>query len=454
MGKPASQEEQTLYRKLAEIVSPENVITDTQMVTNYNVDGLTPGAVIFASATEQVSQIITAANQSHASIIPWGSGSKQQVGPCLSQADVVLCLKKMNRIIELDTSNFTTQIEAGIINGDLQKQLAKHQLFFPLDPPCMEISTIGGELATNASGPLRAGYGTARDIVLGITAVTPTGDIVHTGGKTMKNVAGIDLCKMFLGSWGTLGIITEVVLRTSPLPEVSKSLCLTFAKIENAGATINQLLHSPLTPTSVELLDEVAEHRLDYNYGSHLTEGEVMLLIAISGGTEEVERHLTEIKTIAEANKARHIAIIEGQETARIWNAYREIHQLMLNATASTLQGKASVPISKLGDMFKAVKKVGANYSTEIGIRAHGYNGILYPYVIAGDNDATRIVGDLRQAAVDLAGQFTVEFAPLWVRNSVNVLPDRGDYTLMKQLKTEFDPNNILNPGRVVGGLY
>jgi glycolate oxidase len=318
----------------------------------------------------------------------------------------------------------------------------------------MQVSTIGGELATNASGPLRAEYGTARDIVLGVTVVTPTGDIIHTGGKTMKNVAGIDLCRMFLGSWGTLGIITEAVLRTSPLPEVSKSLCLTFAKIEDAGTALNQLLHSPLTPGSVELLDEVAEHSLDYDYGSHLAEGEVLLLIAISGGAEKVERHLTEIKTITEANSSRHIAIIEGKETARIWNAYHKVHQSMLNATASTLQGKVCTPVSKLRDMFKAVKKVGANYSTEIGIRAHGYNGILYPYVIAGDNDATRIVSDLRQVAADLAGHFTVEFAPLWVRKNVDVLPDRSDYKLMKQLKTEFDPNNILNPGRAVGGLY
>ena len=272
--------------------------------------------------------------------------------------------------------------------------------------------------------------------------------------KTMKNVAGIDLCKMFLGAWGTLGIITEAVLRTSPLPEVSKSLCLTFAKIENACTALNQLLNSPLTPSSVELVDEVAERRLDYDYGSRLTESEILLLIAIRGGTEEVERHLTEIKTIAEANNTHHIATIKGEGTTRIWNAYREIHQLMLNATSSTLQGKVSAPISKLADMFKAIKEVGANYSTEIGIRAHGYNGILYPYVIAGNNDATRIVDELRQAAAELTGQFTVEFAPLWVRKNVNVLPNRGDYTLMKQLKTEFDPNNILNPGRVVGGLY
>jgi len=453
-GKAVSQEGQTLNQRLAEIVGPENVLTGKQATAPYEVDGLVPNTVVFASTTEQVSQIIKAGNQFRTPIVPWGSGTKQQIGPCLSAADVILCLKPMTQIVDLDEGNYTIRVETGMVNGELQRQLAEHKFFFPLAPLFMETSTIGGELATNANGPLRFMYETARDLVLGLTVVTPTGDIIRPGGKTMKNVAGLDLCKMFIGSWGTLGIITEAVLRLFPPPEASKSLWLTFSKFEDAFRLVTQLLNSTLTPSSIELIDWVASGNLGYDYGSRLEKGEVLLIVNIDGDTEAVARHLKEINTLAEVNKVRNIVTIDGEEATRAWNAYRGVHQSILSAVPSTIQGKASVPISKLGDMFKAVKEVGDRNSMEIGVMAHGGNGILYPYVAAGNTDVVHIIGDLRQAAEGLGGFFIVEAAPLGVRKSVDVWPYRSDYPLMKKLKTQLDPNNILNPGRVVGGIY
>lgn len=177
-------------------------------------------------------------------------------------------------------------------------------------------------------------------------------------------------------------------------------------------------------------------------------------MVNIEGASEAVARHEKEISTLAQANKARNIVTLEGEEMTRAWKAYRGIHQSMLGADPSTLQGKASVPISKISNMFKAIKEVGSGYSLETGIRAHCGNGILHPYFVAKDDDVVRIINDLRQAASGLGGFFIVEATPLWVRKKVDVLPQRNDYTLMKRLKTEFDPNNILNPGRVIGGLY
>jgi len=453
MERAVSQERQAFYQKLTEIAEPENVVTGNQATAPYEADGLVPNTIVFPSTTEQVAQIIKVANEFRTPIIPWGSGSKQQVGPCLSAVDTVLCLKNMNQITEFNASNFTTQVEAGMVNGELQRQLAEHKLFFPLDPLYLEASTIGGEIAANANGPLRFMYGAARDLVLGVTVVTPTGDIVHTGGKTMKNVAGIDLCKMYIGSWGTLGIITEAVLRLFPLPEVSKSLYLTFANFEDAFRLVAQLLNSVLTPSAIELIDWVAGRNLGDTSGPCLEEGQVLLLVNIDGGSTEVERHWQEMSTLAEANKACNIVTLESKEASRAWNAYRGVHQSILSAAPSTVQGKASVPISKLVDMFKTAKEISSRYKVEIGIRAHCGNGILYPYVTAENDELVRIISDLGQAAVGLGGFFMVEAAPLWVRKSVDVLPQRNDYPLMKRLKTEFDPNNILNPGRVVGGL-
>ena len=454
MEKAISQERQAFYQKLTKIAGPDNVLTGNQATASYEVDGLVPETVVFPDTTEQVTQIIKAANEFRTPVIPWGSGSKQQIGPCLSAADTILCLKNMSRTVEFDASNFTVQVEAGMVNGELQKQLAEHKLYFPLDPLYLETSTIGGEIAANANGPLRFMYGAARDLVLGVTIVTPTGDIVHTGGKTMKNVAGIDLCKMYIGSWGTLGVITEAVLRLFPLPEVSKNLHLTFANYEDAFRLVAQLLNSVLTPSAIELIDWVAGRSLGDAPRSRLEEGEVLLMVDIEGDSQAVARHEKEIKILAEANKARNKATLEGEEATRVRNAYRGVHQSILSAAPSTVQGKASVPIGKLVDMFKAAKEVGSRHKVEIGIRTHCGNGILYPYVTAENDELVRIISDLRQAAVSLGGFLTIEAAPLWVRKNVEVLPPRNDYPLMKRLKTEFDPNNILNPGRAVGGLY
>jgi glycolate oxidase len=161
----------------------------------------------------------------------------------------------MKQISDLDTGNSTVRVEAGITNNELQKELAHYKLCFPLDPLFSDTSTIGGELATNDSGPRRFMYGTARDLVLGLTVVTPTGEIIHPGGKTMKNVAGLDLCKLFIGSWGTLGVITEAILRLFPLPEVGQSLWLTFPTADEAFRLVNRLLNSKLTPAAIELVD-------------------------------------------------------------------------------------------------------------------------------------------------------------------------------------------------------
>jgi len=447
----APKEREAFYQRLAEIVGAENVLRDKPATAPYEVDGFIPNAVVFPSSTEQVSQIIKAANEFKVPVAPWGSGSRQQVGPYLSAVDTVLCLKNMNKVIDFDIGNLSIKVEAGMINGELQKQMTEHKLFFPLDPLYMETSTIGGELAANASGPIRFMYGTARDMVLGLTIVTPTGDIIHAGGKTMKNVAGLDLCKMFIGSGGTLGVITEAVLRLFPLPEVNKSLWLTFPKYEDAFRVADRLLNSVLTPSSIELIDGIAGRNL--KNGSRLEKGEVLLIANVEGDSETVARHVKDISTIAKENKASNIVTMEGEKMASALSAYRGVHRATLSAEPSTVQGKASVPISKLGDMFTAVKEVGDKHGVEIGITAHGGNGILYPYIAAGNADVARITDDLRKAAEGLGGYFIVEVAPLQVRKSMDGLPQRNDYPLMKRLRAKFDPNNVLNPGRVIGGV-
>ena len=449
--KSTRERRQALAQRFAEIVGAENVITGDPIAASYEVDELMPGAVVFPSTTEQVSQIVKAGNQYQTSIVPWGTGSKQGHGRCLSAADVILCTTRMKRTIDLDVGNSTLRVEAGEVNDELQKGLAKHRLFFPLAPIFTETSTIGGELATNASGPLRLMYGTARDLILGLTVVTPTGDIIRPGGKTMKNVAGLDLCKLFIGSWGTLGIITEAVLRLYPLAEVSKSLCLVFACPEDALRVAGQLIGSRLSPRAIELIDPVASRHLAGDYTLRPKEGGVMLMVGIEGTSEVVDRHVKEISEISEANNVSTKITVDGDKSEKLWSAYRGMHQSLLEKVQSGLKGKASVPISKLTDMFRATKGVGDKHKVEIGLTAHCGNGILYVYFSGEKEDALRMVDDIRKAAERLGGFFMIESAPSWVRKDAGVWPRPGAYSIMERLKTGLDPNNVLNPGKLVG---
>jgi glycolate oxidase subunit GlcD len=437
--------------KFTEIAGAENVLADDKQTSSYKADGIVPSIVVIPSTNEQVAEIIKAANATRTSVVPFGGGTKQDAGNCLAAADTVLSLKNMNRIIELDRGNSSVRVGAGIVNNDLQKALAEHKLFFPLDPQLAEISTIGGELATGASGPRRFMYGTARDLVLGLTVVTPTGEIVRPGGKTMKNVAGLDLCRMFVNSWGTLGVITEATLRLFPLPEVNKSLSLVFPDFETAFKLVNQLMNSKLTPSAIELIDGVAGRYFEQTFVPSIKAGEVMLLVNIEGSSEVVERQLKEIRDMTLVNRAVLLAL-EGEQAEGLWQAYGRIQKSFLALNLEGIEGKASVVLSKMGEMCRAVKEVGGKYSAAAGITAHCGNGILYVYAAAKKDDADKLTADLRQASERLGGLFAIEAGPIPLRKSAGAWTRRNDYSLMERLKKELDPNNVLNPGKVVGG--
>jgi glycolate oxidase subunit GlcD len=440
------------YEKLIEIVGEENLQSGDQVDSIYKTDGLAPGLVVFASDTEQVSHIIKAANRYQKTIVIRGRGSKQNQGRCITACDAVLCLKNFNQVLDLDRGNSTVRVGAGIGHADLQKQLAPYHLFFPLDPFSGENATIGGDLATADSGPGRLMYGNARDLVLGLTVVTPEGEILHPGGKTMKNVAGLDLCKMFVGSWGTLGVITEAVLRLFPVPEVKKGCGLVFPGAENAFRLVNRILNSKLTPGSMELIDRSAGRYMESDFIPLLKEDEMLLLIGLEGSSEVVERQLKDIYALAQEQGVTLKLTLEGAKSDLVWKAYRKTGALFINKHPAAFTAKASAPIMKSEEMEKAAKEIGKRHKLEIGIQAHGGNGILYLYVPTAKEDAVSVFQELEQAARGLGGIMTLETAPLQVRENKNTWSSPNAYALMGRLKSALDPHNILNPGKMIGG--
>ncbi|MFC2035763.1 FAD-binding oxidoreductase [Chloroflexota bacterium] len=443
------------YEDMVKIVGSGNVLVNSRELATYQIDDKLPSLVVSISHTEHLCQAVRVANREGMPVIPWGNGSKQCMGLPLSKTGMILSLRRMNQIIELDAPNLTVKVEAGINHAELQRELSKYGLYFPLEPADTESSTIGGILSTNSTGPKILTYGTARDLVLGVTAVTPLGEVIRAGGKTMKNVAGYDMRKLFLGSWGTLGIISNAILRLFYLPKEHRTLLIQLSDIQDVSELVSNILGSFLHPESMELIDDKANRSLGREADFRLQEGEFLLLIGIAGSGEVVERHIVEIQALAKANNANSFNILQGSDETKAWASQQQIN---CHLTPQMVRGEAVIPINRTGDTLREVRKVAAKHKVEIGITGHIGSGILYITISAENNHTPNnimllVVTDLVQVTDRLGGFFLVQSGPLEIRQAYDLVSRRSDYELMKGLKQSFDPGNILNPGKVVSTL-
>ncbi len=279
-----------IMEELAVITGQDRFKTDPADTAPYRLDGVVPQAVVFPSHTKMVAEIVKCACRGHLAVVPWGSGTKMAMGNNPKSVDLVVCTSRLNHMLDVDTANLTITVEAGVKFRDIQARLATEEdrcylplddlkteageficsdrshsgSFLPLDPPFSEKATIGGIVAANSSGPRRLLYGLPRDLVLGVRFVTPTGDIVGAGGKTVKNVSGFDISKLMIGSLGSLGILCEITLRLLPLPENMETLVFTFDSWSDASGFATALLATKLLPAAVEVCNRAALDQMDF----------------------------------------------------------------------------------------------------------------------------------------------------------------------------------------------
>jgi glycolate oxidase FAD binding subunit len=421
------------------IVGESGVIQEPDRLKAYAVDGRVPMAVVRPGTAEEVSSVVKYANAENLTIVPRGNGSMMSCGGIPQKVDIVLSLLRLDGMVDYDIANLSLTVEAGITLAEVQKKLANGGKgnFLPLDPPNMEKATIGGIVATNASGPKRYLYGTVRDMLLGLRAVSPNGDIVSFGGKT-------------IGSWGSLGIITGVTTKLLPLPEASATLLASFDTLAAVGPFIRKILHSVLLPSAVDLISGKAAERLGEtsNY---------LLAFSLEGFTEVVDRQVAEIDAAAKNEGAVSVNVLKGTEDQDFWIRVRDFSLDVEKEFSTPVVLKSNFVLSGHAEMLEAYEKTAQAAGVRAAFILRAGNGILYTYLLENANNVSGLaglIGKLTAEAVKYEGNLVVESCPPEIKEKISVWgQQRSDHLIMRRLKEKMDPRGVLNPGRFVGGI-
>ena len=425
----------------------------------FECDGLFPRWAVFPRTREEVQEIVKVCGAEAHALIPRGGGTKMGTGRIPRRADLVVSTKNLNRIMDQDCENLTVTLEAGARFSDIQGRLKREGIgyFIPLDPPYTEAATVGGILAANSSGPKRLLYGTARDLLLGMKVVLADGSLISCGGKTVKNVSGYDMTKLFIGSFGTLGMIVEATLRLLPIPEREETMVGVFSKAEDAFDVVKELLKSQLVPSAVEVLNGRGAAQIIPNHPA--SDGGCTLIVGIEGVKEAVERQVKEILEIAGRYHPLTTERLEGISQANLWTAVRDLSLSLRNRHPGAIFLKMNVPISRTSEAFASTEAVAAREGFPCALRSHAGTGILQMGLLLGDleKESDRAVTAIRQLtekALEIGGNLIVEAAAPLIKKQVSVWGGEGsDLPVFRQLKSQLDPLSLFNPGRFIGGI-
>jgi glycolate oxidase FAD binding subunit len=450
-----------LIARLREIVGEAHVTQDPDQLKAYAVDGKKPKVVVTPGTTDEVSRVVAYASQEHRAIVPRGNGSKMKMGGIPKKMDIVLSTSQLNRIRDRDCENLTLSAESGLTLGEVQRGLAKvgKGYFLPLDPPFTDKATLGGIVATNSSGPKRMLYGTARDMIIGVKAVFPNGDIVISGGKTVKNVSGYDMCKLLIGSYGTLGILCEMTFKLLPLPEKEATLVLSFARLEDADGFVRELRGSQLIPSSIEILNGLAVQKMRHSM-SMPPNGNYLVAVGLEGVVESIDRQVSEMSEMAKKYGTLEAVTLDAEKHQAFWVALRDFSSRLTDEYSNVISMKSNFLISKCGEILGSYEKIAQGLGINCAFISHAGNGILYSHVLPGKNFRSRVesfvelIEKMTAEAVKNEGSLVVEASPISIKKKVDVWgQSRSDYLVVRQLKDQIDPAGILNIGRFVGGI-
>ena len=456
--------EQRIFTELEKIVGKPGVLHTPEDLAVYSYDGTfeehCPDVVVLPESTEQVSQVIKLAAAERIPVVTRGMASGLTAASVPFSGGITLSMTRMNNLLEIDEVNAIAHVQAGIITSDLQEAVEKKNLFYPPDPSSIRHSTIGGNIACNAGGPRCLKYGVTGDYVLGLTVVLADGKVLKTGGKVIKDVVGFDLTALFTGSEGTLGVITEALLRLTAKPAYARTALVEFASLPDACKTVNAILRAGIVPATLELMDHTAISCIEdaMHLGLPLDVEAILLIEADGTNLATVTYEIEAAAEICRTSGARSVKVAKDEaERASLWKARRSVSPALARKAPNKLGEDITVPRSAIPEAVKRLKEVSAKYGLPIVIFGHAGDGNLHPNILFDKRDpeqwakVEKMVAEEFAIALDLGGTLSGEHGVGTLKRPyIERALGTVSIGIQKQIKHVFDPFNILNPGKVL----
>lgn len=448
--------------KLRALVGDVNVVVDPTRVEPYGADAVKekfpPEAVVFPESTAEMVEILKLANECLFPVTARGGGVGYTGGAVPVDGGIVIGTDRMNKIIEISADDLYAVCQPGITTFELQQAVEKQGLMFAPDPASYKDSFIGGNIAENAGGMRTPKYGVTKHHVLGLEVVTATGEIIRTGGKTVKNVVGFDLTGLMCGSEGMLGIITEATLKLLPMPEATSTVRSNFHSMEAACKVLTKFTPHGLLPMAMEVIDKFCVAAVEENFAFGLSkEAEAILLVAVDGSKDEVEKNAVLIEQIMAENGGFDILRAKSKEEEdKLWDVRRAISPSLMKYGTLKINEDVVVPRSKVPELVAEIEKIGKRHNTFVANFGHAGDGNIHVNFVIDREDADAIrrarlcVSETFQLSVALGGTISGEHGIGYVKAQyMDYAIDRATLDVMKGIKKVFDPNGILNPGKM-----
>ena len=452
-------------KELSDIVGSRHLVTRQEELIKFASDGtkleFMPDAVAFPGSSEEISKIFLLANREIFPVIPRGGGSGMSGGSLPVSGGLILATDRLNRIILIDPENLVAKAEPGVITAFFQEEVEKLDLFYPPDPASADLSTLGGNVAECAGGLRGLKYGVTRDYILGLTVVLPTGEIIDTGVETVKGVAGYDLTRLIVGSEGTLAVVTSITLRLIPKPPTKRTMTAFFPDIPSAVRTVSDIIRGKIVPSTLEFLDRLCIDCIREEMGMDIPgEPGAMLLIEVDGDELVVGMESQKIEKICVMSGAVEFNIAHGEKEAeKLWQARRAVSPSLINLRPGKLSEDVVVPRSRMPDLVSFLSELSDRYGLPIPAFGHAGDGNIHVNIMMDKDNpdevrkGEKVITELFKKVVDLGGTITGEHGiGITKAQYMDIEFSRPALELMYRLKRAFDPNNILNPGKIFPG--
>lgn len=454
--------EQIVERLKSIMGSEKRILLEKADLVSYSYDGsfgaYIPEIILQPVSTEETAGIVKLANELKIPVYPRGRGTSLSGGPLPVHGGMVLDFSRWTQKLIIDPEDTVATVSPGVITADIDREAQRYGLMYPPDPSSSHVSTIGGNLAENAGGPRGLKYGVTKDYVLGLEIVTPEGEIIRTGGRTVKNVTGYDLTKLIVGSEGTLGIITEATLQLIPRPQATQTMMVIFDDIIDAGKAISAVLTSGILPSKMEIMDQASIQAVEEFQPIGLpTDVDAIILIELDGHPIAIRDESEQVKQVCLEVGAREAIIARDEESAgNLWKARKLVSPAIVRKKPTKISEDATIPRSKIPEMFRRLQEIKAKYEIDLVVFGHAGDGNLHPNIITDKQDkeemkrVEKAVEEIFTAAIELGGTLSGEHG-IGIMKAPFMEMELGEAGLdmMKRMKKAWDPNNIMNPGKI-----